>query len=648
MRKRRMLGHSLDRCSADWLNELPSRPVCFETHDQLCSNAAYMFHARKQLVDYNCYPDDKNTDYVLLKNATVAWTKYWHDSLKKTGKSLLLCQIFGKHRLNRLEKEIVTALLLEQLGLLDFRSINCQTMIEILALSLDKTITVLRSVSEESRLLRSGLISYSDPDEDLKERELIIDPYLVDTIVFDRKKETRGLPVHCEEDLEQYICRFTLIARKKMCEFQSCFLRGHGDLKDMYKRSRAMDRFHCSLLQTLQVNRQWRLSKIQRHMNSSCEWLIFLILLGKERGYIEADDELFTGHGLAAAVADDLTGYHQNLKQFQTNGFLVKNEYIQPCGGPDPLIMDNPEDLKEVEFELTDSSLAKLELLKKTKKRKYSHFSVRKAVHKLDQVVLTPEVRKSLEMVFAQIKRKNQLLVDWGLGKVMPYGRGVTLLFSGPPGTGKTATAEAIAGELNTSLLVADYSRIQNCLVGQTEKNIVRVFQEARVQESVLLWDEADAMFFDRNQASRSWEVRDVNVLLQEIERFEGICILTTNRSVHLDKALERRMSLKLTFPMPDKNIRLQIWRKLLPKNLPLAKECSLERLSSHELSGGEIKNVVLNAARLALSRNNDKIHMVEFTEVITLEKSGKLRHQQRRTAGFCSGVSHKKIQENN
>ena len=187
---------------------------------------------------------------------------------------------------------------------------------------------------------------------------------------------------------------------------------------------------------------------------------------------------------------------------------------------------------------------------------------------------------------------------------MVTYGRSPVLLFSGPPGTGKTATAEALAHELDKPILVADYSRIQNCFVGQTEKNIVRVFREARNQDAVLFWDEADAMFYDRDSAHRNWEVRDVNVLLQELERFEGICILATNRKITLDKALGAadRAEGRVRAARPARTA--LIWEKLLPQKLPLARDVDLDDLSEADLAGGEIKNVVLNAARLALQRD--------------------------------------------
>ena len=207
-------------------------------------------------------------------------------------------------------------------------------------------------------------------------------------------------------------------------------------------------------------------------------------------------------------------------------------------------------------------------------------------------------------------------------------------LFYGPPGTGKTATAEALAAELGRPLLTADYSKIQNCFVGQTEKNIVALFRRARRHNAVLFWDEADAMFHDRDAASRAWEVRDVNVLLQEIERFDGVCILATNRKPTLDKALARRITAKVEFPRPDRARRADIWRKLLPPRMPLAEDVDPERLAEADLSGGEIKNVILNAARLACGRSPDsQVTAQDLHQAATMELAG--RGETRRVAGF-------------
>ena len=254
----------------------------------------------------------------------------------------------------------------------------------------------------------------------------------------------------------------------------------------------------------------------------------------------------------------------------------------------------------------------------------------------LEDLALPDKTVQALRLAVAQVRKGDKLFVEWGLGSRIAYGRGVTLLFFGPPGTGKTACAEALAREVGQPLLVADYGRIQNCLVGQTEKNIVRAFQEAKNRNAVLFWDEADAMFFDRDAASRAWEVRDVNVLLQEMERFEGVCVLATNRKVSLDKALERRVSLKVPFERPDLAARRRIWEKLLPPELPLARDVDLDRLAELDLSGGEIKNAVLNAARAVLAREEEgKVALRDLMAAAAQEKQGTWSSDHRRSVGF-------------
>ena len=262
--------------------------------------------------------------------------------------------------------------------------------------------------------------------------------------------------------------------------------------------------------------------------------------------------------------------------------------------------------ISETEFELTSHAIQRLGI-EKSKERRDGQFPVRKPVVGMKQLVLSSAVRQALDMAPVHARYGHRLIDDWGLGDTISYGRSIVLMFSGPPGVGKTATAEALAHELGKSILVADYSKIQNCFVGQTEKNIVRVFREAKDQDAVLFWDEADAMFYDRDSASRNWEVRDVNVLLQQVEGFAGICILATNRKVTLDKALQRRITVKVEFNRPDRGERRRIWEKLLPRKLPLARDVDPDSLCQTDLSGGEIKNVVFECRPVGLAAKRDR-----------------------------------------
>ncbi len=218
---------------------------------------------------------------------------------------------------------------------------------------------------------------------------------------------------------------------------------------------------------------------------------------------------------------------------------------------------------------------------------------------RLDDVVLDSQTRELIEKAIVQIRAEKIIFQEWEMDRLVGYGRGLLMLFYGPPGTGKTITAEAIAGELGMNVAYVRVDRLISAYVGETEKNIYELFREIDRHRTLLLIDEADSLLYTRESAFRSWEMREVNTLLQAIERYEGIAILTTNNEVMLDRALERRLSFKIEFRMPTRDLRRRIWERFLKTGkLPLSGDIDLDRLASYELTGGHIKNVVLNAAR--------------------------------------------------
>lgn len=239
-----------------------------------------------------------------------------------------------------------------------------------------------------------------------------------------------------------------------------------------------------------------------------------------------------------------------------------------------------------------------------------------------DDVILSSEKKRSIEIALSQQINYKLIFETWGFGKKIPYGSALTMLFSGVPGTGKTMMAEAIAHALGKDLLIANYSQIQNMYVGETEKRIVNTFKQAKEEKGVLLWDEADAMFYSRDMARNSWEFRDINVILQELEKFSGVVILTTNRKVDLDRALDRRISLKVTFDMPMSEERKLIWQSILPKEAPLDSKIDFGYLADkYEISGGVIKNAILHAARYAAYKEKKKITMEDLIKGVELEQ---------------------------
>ena len=224
----------------------------------------------------------------------------------------------------------------------------------------------------------------------------------------------------------------------------------------------------------------------------------------------------------------------------------------------------------------------------------------------LEDVVLEERNKACLVSSLGQLINKDLIFKEWGFEEKIKYGTGITMLFAGPPGTGKTMAAEAVAGHIKKKVLIVDYSKLESCWVGETEKNIVKVFRTAKEKDAVLVFDEADAVFYSRSLASRTWEVRDVNVLLREIERFTGVVILTTNRHDSFDPALERRIAVRLEFGAPGLKERVLLWKRHFPGKAPLAQDVDFECLANEfVITGGQIKNIALGAARRAAFRTS-------------------------------------------
>ena len=230
----------------------------------------------------------------------------------------------------------------------------------------------------------------------------------------------------------------------------------------------------------------------------------------------------------------------------------------------------------------------------------------------LEHVVLSQAIRRGVEEVLWQAREGRAIYEKWGLDRVLEKGKGTVVLFAGPPGTGKTMTAEAMAHRLGRPLHIADYAELESKWIGETEKNIVEIFRAAREARAVLLLDEADAILSSRLDGGfyndRAYN-RQVSILLHELETFEGLCILTTNRMVTLDEGLARRVSATFQFNVPGPTERLRIWESLIPGRMPLAEDVDLRVLAHrYPLAGGHIKNAILTAARRAAIRDGEQV----------------------------------------
>jgi len=246
-----------------------------------------------------------------------------------------------------------------------------------------------------------------------------------------------------------------------------------------------------------------------------------------------------------------------------------------------------------------------------------------------NDLVASEKLMKNLKSALSRETNKDKIFKDWGLGKVIEYGRGTTLNFRGPPGTGKTLAANCLAKELNKKLLMVRYDQLQNCFVGVTEKHIQMVFKIAKAKNAVLFFDEADAIALSRKNLEKSWEMSQVNTLLKELERFDGVCIFATNFAEKYDTAFERRLTMHIDFDMPNKEQCIKILDKILPKK-SRDKKLSLNGLNLNGFSGGDIKNIVLNAAGIASRDKSDKIKRKHIREALALVKSGKSSNENK------------------
>jgi hypothetical protein len=222
-------------------------------------------------------------------------------------------------------------------------------------------------------------------------------------------------------------------------------------------------------------------------------------------------------------------------------------------------------------------------------------------------LVLPSDVGSQLRELAARTRHRAVVRDEWQVGGRSSRGRGITALFGGESGTGKTLAAEVIAGELGLDLYVIDLSTVIDKYIGETEKNLDRIFTEAARVNGVLLFDEADAIFGKRSEV-RDARDRYANVevayLLQRMERFDGLAVLTTNLRANLDEAFTRRLDIIVDFPMPDEGARQALWRMHLPPSLPQAVDLDLEFLARRfRLSGGHVRNICMTAAFLAADR---------------------------------------------
>jgi hypothetical protein len=245
------------------------------------------------------------------------------------------------------------------------------------------------------------------------------------------------------------------------------------------------------------------------------------------------------------------------------------------------------------------------------------------SIHAWDDLILPPATKNQLRSLENWIRFRHVVYGEWGYDRRVMLGRGLAVLFSGPSGTGKTMAAGILARNLSLDLYRVDLSTVVSKYIGETEKNLSRIFEVAESANAILFFDEADALFGKRSEvkdAHDRYANIEVSYLLQQMEAYEGMAILATNFRENLDQAFARRLYSNIAFPMPQSSDRERIWRHLLPDQVPQSDDIDLAYLAEQfNLSGGSIKNCVL-AAAFAAAAEGVPIQMRHLVQAVARE----------------------------
>lgn len=378
------------------------------------------------------------------------------------------------------------------------------------------------------------------------------------------------------------------------------------------------------------------------------EQLIFLALLKEE--YAGGDESQRDMNSLLTLISSDdyeKIKYRSLLEESSklvSNSIIDYDEMLTPFGGisrnfyiPDEILYKISHPVKK------KVRRAKIKLNSLIKEQEM--FELISSEKTLDDVVLNPKTKETLNALLKQVdKTVLNRLKDWGI-KDKKKGIEAKIIFYGLAGTGKTVTALALAKSLKREVLSFDCSKILSMYVGESEKNVRDIFDKysdlklKTKSEPILLLNEADQFLSSRVQGvgsgSDKMHNQMQNIFLEQIERFDGILIATTNLLENLDKAFSRRFNYKIEFVKPDFKQRLDLWKKLLPSSLPLGKDIDLKELAKVELTGGQIELVIKNTAYKVAIEENPVFTNASFLEQITKEKKGQF--DQENKVGFFS-----------
>ena len=221
-----------------------------------------------------------------------------------------------------------------------------------------------------------------------------------------------------------------------------------------------------------------------------------------------------------------------------------------------------------------------------------------------DDIILPKDQKEQLIEICNQVKYRHVVYNDWGFGKKLVRGEGLNVLFAGPSGTGKTMAAEIMGNELGIDVYKIDLSNIVSKYIGETEKNLDRIFREGTTANAIIFFDEADSLFGKRSEVRDSHDRYaniEISYLLQKMEDYDGVIILATNLRKNMDEAFTRRMHFAVEFPMPEEPDRYRIWASMFPEKAPLGQDLDLSFLARQfSITGGNIRNIVVASAFLA------------------------------------------------
>jgi len=250
--------------------------------------------------------------------------------------------------------------------------------------------------------------------------------------------------------------------------------------------------------------------------------------------------------------------------------------------------------------------------------------------YKWNDIILPSDRLEQLKEICNYVKYRSLVYDEWGFDSKLSMGKGLNALFAGPSGTGKTMAADIMAEELGLDLYKIDLSSVVSKYIGETEKNLARIFAEAETSNAILFFDEADALFGRRSEIRDSHDRYaniEISYLLQKMEEYEGIVILATNLRKNMDDAFVRRMHFTIEFPFPTENDRRRIWKQIWPDDMPRSPDLDLGFMASRfEVAGGNIRNIALSAAFLAAD-DGGAINMVHLARATQREfqKMGKV-----------------------